>query len=114
LSSGSVDVKASTTELSQVSESPPLSPSYFLPGKVHGKAVQFLIDSGSRANIIAQHVWERMSKGVQDQLLPYSSQGVLADGSQIEILGTMECSGRLRDIAFTAQFLVCPIREGGI
>jgi len=39
---------------------------------------------------------------------------VLADGSQMEILGTMECSGRLRDIAFTAQFLVCPIKEDGI
>lgn len=114
MSSGSVNVKASTTEFSQVGESPPLRPSYFLPGKVHGKAVQFLIDSGSTANIIAQHVWERMSKGVRDQLLPYSSQGVLADGSQMEILGTIECSGRLRDIAFIAQLLVCPIREDGI
>ena len=91
-----------------------LPPLYFLLGKVHGKAVKFLRDSGSTANIVAQHVWERMSKGVRDQLLPYSSHGVLADGSQMEISGTMKCSGRLRDIAFIAQLLVCPIREDGI
>ncbi|XP_067939742.1 uncharacterized protein [Watersipora subatra] len=99
---------------SQVTEPTRINPSYFLPGKVSGRPVYFLIDSGCTSNIISQHVFERISKGVRDQLMPYESQGRLADGSQMEISGTIELSGRLRDIAFVSEFLVCPVTESAI
>lgn len=99
---------------SQVTEPTRINPSYFLPGKLSSRPVHFLIDSGCTSNIISQHVFERISKGVRDQLMPYESQGRLADGSQMEISGTIELSGRLRDVAFVSAFLVCPITEDAI
>ena len=99
---------------SQVVESDTVFASYFLTGNVFGKRVQFLIDSGSTANILAVHVFERLSNQFRDRLGPYDSQGVLADGSPMEILGMLEASGKLGDIAFTTKFLICPIREDAI
>ncbi|XP_067951907.1 uncharacterized protein [Watersipora subatra] len=57
---------------------------------------------------------KQISKGVRDQLMPNKSQGRLTYGSQMEISETIELAGRLRDIAFVSEFLVCPVTEDAI
>ena len=41
----------------------PFGPSYFIPGKIEGKPVLCLLDTGCTTNLIGKHVFDRLQKG---------------------------------------------------
>ena len=53
--------------------------SYFLPGKVVGRPVQFLIDTGCTTNLLSKQVFDRLSEHVRSYLEKIDSHGVMAD-----------------------------------
>ena len=38
----------------------PYSNSYFIPGTIEGRPVQFLVDTGCTTNLISKHVFDRL------------------------------------------------------
>jgi len=74
--------------------------SYFLPGKVAGKAATFLLDSCCTTNLLSRQLFETLSAKVKSDLEPYDGEyGTLADGSCISFYGIIELTGCVRDPA---------------
>jgi len=69
---------------------------YFLPGKITGKAVTFLLDSGCTTNLIGRRLFDTLSAKVQGEMEPYNGEyGTLANGSCIPFYGIIELTGRV-------------------
>lgn len=82
---------------------------YFLPGKLGGKVVNYLVDSGCTTNVVSKEVFDRFPRAVRESLVSYSSYGLLADGSQLPIYGSIALKGKVRWVSYTAEFLVSKI-----
>ena len=61
----------------------PHQDSYFLPGKIRGRNVQCLLDSGCTTNILSKHVFDRLPSALTDRLEARRTHAALADGTQI-------------------------------
>ena len=92
----------------------PYSTSYFLPGRIEGRPVQFLIDTGCTTNLISKRVFDGLPNRVKNDLKESAPHGVQADGSRIPFYGTLTARGRLRDQAIEETFLIGQIREDAI
>jgi len=76
----------------------PYGSSYFLPGKLAGKAVTFLLDTGCTTNLLSWHLFDALSARDRASLEPYEGEhGTLADGLCIPFYGVVELTGRVRD-----------------
>jgi hypothetical protein len=84
---------------------------YFLPGKLGGNEVNVLVDTGCTANVVSKDVFDRLPKNLRESMVSYSSHGLLADGSQLPIYGKVVLAGKLRQVRFTAEFIVSKIRD---
>jgi len=72
--------------------------SYFLPGKLEGKAVTFLIDLGCTTNLISRQLFDTLSARVRGEMEPYEGEyGTLADRSCLPFYDIIELTGRVRD-----------------
>ena len=57
--------------------------SYFLPGKLEGRPVQFLVDTGCTTNLLSKHMFSRLPERVRSELEKSDSNGVMAYGTQL-------------------------------
>jgi len=72
--------------------------SYFLPGKVTGRDVTFLLDSGCTTNLLSRRVFNTLPLKERKELAPYTVEpSTLADGSSIPFDDVIELIGRVRD-----------------
>ena len=92
----------------------PYQPSYFLPGKVEGKAALFLLDTGCNTNLISKHVFDRLAPRIQQGVEPCSSHGIMADGTRLPFYGLIQLEGKLRDVKFRETFVISQINEDAI
>lgn len=94
----------------------PHSPSLFIPGKIIGREVQFLIDTGCTTNLLARHVYEKSPPNIKKTLqpIPKDKHGTLADGSKICFDGLLRVTCRVRNLKVTDTFMVCLISEDSI
>jgi len=70
--------------------------SYFLPGKVTGRDVTFLLDSGCTTNLLSRRVFNTLPLKERKELAPYTGEpGTLADGSSIPVDGVIKLTGRV-------------------
>jgi len=93
----------------------PHGESYFLPGKVAGKAVTFLLDSACNTNLLSKRVFDALPPKAKGELAPYSGEpGTLADGSRIPFYGVVELPGRVRDQAIQETFILSHLEEDAI
>jgi len=89
--------------------------SYFLPGKIAGKAVTFLLDSGCTTNLISRQLFNTLSARVRGKMEPYNGEyGTLADGSCIPFYGIVELTGCVRDQAIQEMFIASQLKEDAI
>ena len=89
----------------------PYNPSLFLPGRVVGQTVQFLLDTGCTTNLIAKHVFDRLPKAVRGEIQEYDSYGSMADGTRLPFYGMITIPMRLRNMKFDETFVICGIKE---
>jgi len=69
----------------------PYGSSYFLPAKLAGKAVTFLLDTGCTTNLLSRRLFDILSARDRSSLEPYDGEhGTLADGSGIPFYGVVE------------------------
>jgi len=93
----------------------PHGDSYFLPGKVTGRDVTFLLDSGCTTNLLSRRVFNTLSLKERKELAPYTGEpGTLADGSSIPFDGVIELTGRVCDQAIQEIFVISPLEEDTI
>ena len=76
----------------------PHSISYYLPEKVKGQPIQFLLDTGCTTNLINKQVFDRLPEAVRDQLKESDSHGLLADGTWLPFYGIIRLLICLRDV----------------
>lgn len=74
----------------------PFRASYFLPGKIEGRPVQCLIDTGCTTNLLGKHVFDRLPANVRARLTPSEPCGSMADGSKLPFYGSLAVSALSR------------------
>jgi len=93
----------------------PHGDSYFLPGKVAGKPVTFLLDSGCTTNLLSHRVFDALPPKERRELAPYTGEhGTLVDGSCIPFYGIIELTGRVRDQVIQETFVISQLEEDTI
>jgi len=93
----------------------PYGSSYFLPGKLAGKAVTFLLDTGCTTNLLSRRLFDTLSARDRASLEPYErDHGTLADGSCIPFYGVVELTGRVVDQVINETFIVSQLKEDAI
>ena len=87
----------------------PYTTSYFLSGKLEGKPVQFLIDTGCTTNLLSKHVFDRLPEWIKSSLEESDSHGVMADGTQFPFCGVLRLPLHVRDVKAEEIFMVSRI-----
>ena len=88
--------------------------SLFVPGRVAGKSLSFLVDTSCTHNLLSSTVFERLPVQTRQQMVSGETVAAMADGSGLHIYGSVGLSGRLRNVPFEARFLVCRISDNAI
>ena len=92
----------------------PHQASYFIPGRVEGRPVQFLLDTGCTTNLLGKHVFDRLPDKIKAQKEEYSRHGLLADGTRLPFYGILKLNVRLRQVKTEVIFIVSQINEDAI
>jgi len=93
----------------------PYGSSYFLPGKLAGKAATFLLDTGCTTILLSRRLFDTLSAKDRANLEPYEGEhGTLVDGSCIPFYGVIELTGRVRDQVISDTFIVNQFKEDAI
>jgi len=93
----------------------PHGSSYFLPGKIAGKPVNFLLDSGCTTNFLSRQFFDTLSAKVRRGLEPYEGDhGTLSNGSCILFYDIIELTGRVRDRTIQETFIARKLNEDAI
>jgi len=93
----------------------PYGSSYFLPGKILGKAATFLLDTGCTTNLLSRRLFDTLGGRERASLEPYEgAHGTLADGSCIPFYGVISLPGCVRDQAIHETFIVSQLKEDAI
>ena len=90
------------------------SSSLFVPGRVGGRNLTFLIDTGCTHNLLSRSVFDRLPAPIKERMRVQESTAAMADGSGLPIYGSIRLEGRIRNVKFEADFLVCRISDDGI
>ena len=89
----------------------PFGPSYFIPGKVEGKPVLCLLDTGCTTNLIGKHVFDRLPEGLRKQLVESDTTGMMADGTRLPFYGVIPLRIRLKELLVDEKLVVSQISE---
>ena len=92
----------------------PYTTSYFIPGKLEGKPVQFLIDTGCTTNLLSKQVFNRPPERVKSYLEVSDPHGIMADGTQLPFYGVLRLLLHVRDVKTVAVFVISRINEDAI
>ena len=76
----------------------PHSTSYFFPGKVKRRPVQFLINTGYTTNLLSKQVFDKLSSATRSLLEESDSHGLMADGTRLTFYGVVRLPVQIRDI----------------
>jgi len=110
-----VPPRVAKTEHTEEVRVQPHGDSYFLPGKITGKDVTFLLDSGCTTNLLSRRVFKTLPLKERRELALYTGEpGTLADGSIIPFNGVIELTGRVRDQTIREIFVISPVEEDAI
>jgi len=76
----------------------PYRSSYFMLGKIDGKAATFLLDTGCTTNLLSQRFFDTLNAGDGANLKSYRREhGMLVNGSCVLFYGAIELIGDQRD-----------------
>ena len=70
--------------------------SLFVPGRVAGKSLSFLVDTGCTHNLVFRTVFDRLPAQTRQQMVYGDTVVAMADGSGLHIYGGIGLTGRLR------------------
>ena len=70
---------------------------WHLPVEINEQEITFLVESGASCTMIDASIYQNLTKSIPLQLSPIGDTFVLADGSQLEVLGEVVLEGRIGD-----------------
>ena len=115
LSAAETQPKAPEVELeAQQIYDRPHQASYFVPGRVEGRSIQFLIDTGCTTNLLGKHVFDRLPERIKKERNEYAKHGLLADGTRLPFYGIIRLNMRLRQVKTEEVFIISQISEDAI
>ena len=79
--------------------------SYYLPGKVEGRPVSFLLDTGCNTNLLSRKAFNALPSRIKKLLEENEKFGLLADGSRLPFHGIIRLTGRVRDVPIEENLL---------
>ena len=82
----------------------------YLPGRIEGNGVSFLVDTGSRVSILAAQTWRKWGR-TEDELTRYWGRLCSVEGRALECLGSTRLTVTLGTQAIKWNFIVAEIRD---
>ena len=104
----------SAVSAAQTQEHSGLLTCLYLPGKVEGKHIHYLLDTGSTDNVLAKVVFDQLPERIKEKLRPPDVRAHMADGSDLIIYGSITLNCRLRTLSSQIQFKVADITDHAI
>lgn len=95
-------------------ELPAVPSNPYLPGKIHGKTLYMMIDTGCTNSILSKTMFDRLPASMRGQLRPSQSGATMADGSRTKIYGQITLSTKLRTIKREINFHVARTHHDAI
>ena len=92
----------------------PYATSYFFPEKLEEKPVQFLVNTVCTTNLLVKHVFDRLPERVKNGLEESDSNGIMADGTQLQFYDVLRLPLQMRDVKAEEIFVVSRINEDAI
>jgi len=93
----------------------PYRSSYFLPGKILGRAAPFLLDTGCTTYLLSRRLFDTLGARERASLEPYKgAHGTLADKSRIPFYGVVMLPGRVHDQVIHEMLIVSQLKEDAI
>ena len=89
----------------------PYGTSYFLSGKIEGRPLRLLLDTGCTTNLLGKHVYDRLPERIKQQLVECDTHGAMADGTQLTFYGVIQLSIRLKELVVEEKLVVSRISE---
>ena len=86
----------------------------YLPGKVEGRSLQYLLDTGSSENILSMTLFNQLPRNIKTRLQGSESRATMADGSGLVTYGTVELTCGLLSVKLSIQFKVANITDDAI
>lgn len=75
----------------------PCRASYFVPGRIEGRPIEFLIDIGCVTNLLSKAALDQLPDQTMRTLEESQGHGVLIDGPQLPFYGTIRLPTWVRD-----------------
>ena len=85
--------------------------SYFVGGKIGGRPLQCLIDTGCTTNILSKHSFDRLPTRLKERLEARQTHGAMADGTRLQFYGVIRLELRLKGMCLEEVFVVGKISE---
>jgi hypothetical protein len=101
-------ISAATTDMPSVPSNP------YIPGKLHGKPLHFLIDTGCTNSILSKTMFDRLPATVRSTLRPSQTGATMADGSRTKIYGQISLKAKLRTLRKDIDFQVARTHHDAI
>ena len=86
----------------------------FIPGKMEGRQLCFLIDSGCSHSLLSKTVFDKLPARIRECLIPQEMAARMADKSGLPLYGRLVVRGKLSNVSFTEEFLVSKISDEAI
>ncbi|KAJ8007866.1 hypothetical protein DPEC_G00098630 [Dallia pectoralis] len=83
-------------------------PGVFLPAKLGGWPINFLVDTGAQVSIVPKAVWLEITKG-SAELRGFEGKVAAANGEEMEVIGRWQTTCQFDSLAVVAEFLVAEI-----
>ena len=82
----------------------------YLPGRIEGNGVSFLVDTGSGVSILAAQTWMKWGRA-EDELTRYWGRLCSVEGRALECLGSTRLTMTLGTRAIKSSFIVAEIGD---
>uniref|UniRef100_A0A672SDB6 Peptidase A2 domain-containing protein n=1 Tax=Sinocyclocheilus grahami TaxID=75366 RepID=A0A672SDB6_SINGR len=80
----------------------------FLSARVGGAVCDLLLDTDARVSVVSKEFWQKATNG-GSELVPYLGKVSVADGGQMNIVGTWSTLCQIEALALATDFLVADI-----
>ena len=86
----------------------------YIPGKVAGQKVQYLVDTGCSDNVLSRALFNQLPRSVQAELVVDQTSARMADGTGLLIYGSVTLPCRIRTVQVPIPFRVANITDDAI
>ena len=92
----------------------PYKPSYFLQGRIEGRPLSYLLDTGCNTNLLSKKMFDSLPERIRNSATRCDEHGILADGRRMPFYGNVTLHGQVGGVRFQEAFAIGVINEDAI